>query len=243
MTSRVVCAVLWTIFGLLIVAIWLTFLHACDLGFKPLFALRYCQQPQASLPPSLFRERQRQRELLQRQQEAELRLTGLPLCRSESRSVPEPQQAVPAAQQPEPEPEKPLTLPDKPEDLAGCWQSDRGDIEIVTDDERKAHIGDVRICYCFGQHGRGQVRMTYTDGAKCAAPLSAVIAPGKLVMRYPRLGCTGGHGYIVAADVVCTEGQGAALCDEHPHARFLSSVLSEKFHRVDAAYCSQGPGR
>ncbi len=241
MTSRVVCAALWTIFGLLIVAIWLAFLHACDLGFKPLFALRYCQQPQASLPALLFRERQRQRELLQRQQEARLRLAELPPCGSENRSVPEPQQEVPAARQPEPK--KLLTLPEKPEDLAGCWQSDRGDIEIVTDDERKAHLGNVRVCYCFGQHGRGQVRMTYTDGAKCAAPLSAVIAPGKLVMRYPRLGCTGGHGYIVAADVVCTEGQGAALCDERQNSRFLTDVLSEKFHRVDDAYCSERPGR
>ena len=47
------------------------------------------------------------------------------------------------------------------DELKGCWQSERGDIDIVTDDELKKPIGKVRICYCFDQNGTGTVQEVF----------------------------------------------------------------------------------
>src|SRR5262249_24800948 len=149
----------WAAFALLLVGIGVLFLAACDLGLRPLLGLRYCTLAAMS---DLAGERERERALRARIHEAELRIAQLPECAPE----PQPQPPPPPAPEPSPAPaprpapkaEEPLNIPSQVSDLKGCWQSARGDMQMVTDDEEKRPIGKVRVCYCFGSDGRGKAR-------------------------------------------------------------------------------------
>ncbi|HXW23840.1 MAG TPA: hypothetical protein VEK73_03760, partial [Xanthobacteraceae bacterium] len=182
MNGRILRIAGWTAFAALVVGIGVVFLAACDLGIKPLFGLRYCRSSAAA--PDLSAERERERALRERIHEAELRIAQLPACAENTPpplrppvSPPSTPPALPPTtlpQQPplQTAPEQPplqtpprqtspaedeqLKIPERVADLNGCWRSERGDIDLVSDDAEQRPVGKVRICYCFGSNGRGR---------------------------------------------------------------------------------------
>jgi hypothetical protein len=167
--------------------------------------------------------------------------------------VPEAQPPAPEARPPAPEPPPPpappsappapprtandLKMPARIDELRGCWQSVRGDIEIVTDDEQQRAIGKVRICYCFGNNGRGKGRWIYTNGPTCDADLRAQLKGGELDIRHGRVPCAGDKS-IVPEDILCRAGpDGTASCDSQSLGRMRTRITGEKYTRVSNAYC------
>src|SRR5262249_7773381 len=145
----------WAAFAVLVIAIGIVFLAACDLNIRPLFGLRYCVSRASQ--PDLQAERERERNLRERIHEAELRLAQLPVCTPSGKrpgtkeTEPKQKEAEPKQKETEPkqkeaEPkqkEAELKVPTKLEDLRGCWQSVRGDIDLVTDDAEAKPVGKV----------------------------------------------------------------------------------------------------
>lgn len=237
MTSRIVCAVLWAVFAIIILTIWLTLLYACDLGVRPLFDLRYCRVQQASLPASLRRERERQRDLRQRPHEAGLHIAGLPQC--EARVAPQPEIQTPSKEdvQPAKDERRALTLPKKPEDLEGCWQSDNGDASVHQDTAAAEFIATRRTCLCFDAKGDGRVLMLFSTGTRCSGPLTARIGADRFSIHFPQAPCTNLAPF-VQTDIYCSEnGQGAVTCEWHSRGKFPKTYQGEGYHRVDASFC------
>ena len=231
-------SILWALFVFLQAAMAYLLLSACDLG-QPLFGFRYCKAPPAEAPGSLLREQERRADLRDRLRQAQLQLARKPICAlpvKEALSAPEP---IPS---PQPEPRQQtkevMKFPEKIEDLKGCWQSERGDIDVVADTPEQKPWGKVRICFCFGTNGRGSIRYRFFEGDRCLGPLSARIDSGKLFMQHPKLRCRT-HGYIVAEDIACArDSNGAAACNKKEYGRFLTGeVEDENYRRVDEGYC------
>ncbi len=237
MTSRIVCAVLWAGFALIILTIWLTLLHACDFGVRPLFDLRYCRLQQASLPASLLRETGRQRDLLQRLHEAGLHMAGLPQCKARAALQPAIQTPAKEEVQPAMDERRALTLPKKSEDLEGCWQSDNGDSNVYRDTVASEFMGKRRTCLCFDATGRGRLLMLYSTGARCTGPLNARIEADRFSIHFPEVPCTDRSAF-VQTDIYCSEnGQGAVTCEWHSRGKFPKTYLREGYHRVGASFC------
>jgi hypothetical protein len=240
----------WATFAFLIGCCGYLALAACDLGIRPLFALRYCSVPAS--PDRLADQRARETGLRDRIHEAEMRLARLPVCAAPSPSPlpPEPKKeakVVPPTPQPTPTPQpSPTATPELPEqlkipknlsELKGCWQSVQGDLHM-TDDQYNP-TGDVRLCYCFGNSGRGSVHAIYTDGIRCRAPLQARIYSDRLVMKHERLKCIGSDRSIYYGEIECkgtTEGD-SATCDwrtqGEPHRGD-----DDKYQRVPPERCN-----
>jgi hypothetical protein len=138
-------------------------------------------------------------------------------------------------------PSEELTIPQQLSDLKGCWQSVRGDIPMVSDDEKRRPEGNVRICYCFGDNGRGTTRYIYTDGGKCIGPLRARLSSARLLIDHRRISCTGpgNHGYVVPGEITCKGqvGGNSASCDSISRGRMPTAMKDEKYRRVTAEYC------
>jgi hypothetical protein len=221
----------WAAFAFLMGCCGYLALAACDLGIRPLFALKYCSVPAS--PDRLADQRARETDLRDRIHQAEMHLARLPVCAAPSPSPlpPEPKKearVVPPTPTPTPSPTptptpqpSPTATPEPPEqlkipknlfELKGCWQSVRGDIEIIDQEQNPA--GAVRVCYCFGNNGRGSVKAVYTDGVKCRASLQARIYSDRLVMKHQGLTCSASDHNIRAGELECkgTEGD-AATCD------------------------------
>jgi hypothetical protein len=211
----------WAMFALLLIAISFVFLAACDLNIRPLFGLHYCVS--ATSPPDLQGERERERELRARIHEAELRLAQLPIC-------------TPTAK-PSVLKEAELKVPTRLEDLRGCWQSDRGDIDIVTDDAEAKPVGKVRICYCFGPNGHGRATWRFTDGRSCETDLTATLKSNELDMAHGTASCTD-HSDMVPAEITC-KGQpaGDTECDTQNLGQSRRRVVGEKYNRVTEDHC------
>ncbi len=117
---------LWALFALLLAIGGYLALSACDFGLSPLFGRRFCKSVEPSA--ELTDERARQRGLLARLQEAELRAGEKPLC-APPRPPPlpcggdgKPQCALPPKPKPEPSPHhEELIIPPRKEQLEGCW--------------------------------------------------------------------------------------------------------------------------
>jgi hypothetical protein len=246
--GRILKGVAWATFAIAIVGIGVLVLAACDLGIKPLFGLRYCRASAIDL--ELAAEREKGRYLRDRLHQAQLRIAQLPPCTQGAAPAPpveqrpaEPQQSagIPA-EPPKPEPpkvEEELKLPARIEDLQGCWQSVRGDISIVTDDDEQRLIGKVRICYCFGSNGRGTGRWAYADGPKCQVDLTARLRSHELKIRHGRVPCRDRS--IVPEEITCTaQADGTASCDTQSLGRNRVLVGGEKYRRVSEAYCASG---
>lgn len=238
---RLNVALLWITFAALIAVTAYQLLLACDLG-RPIFGFRYCeagQRPQTGATDDALRERS----LRERLHAAELRLAELPACtqKPERAKEPEPEKrAKPPKLEPiitPPSAGENLKIPTKLEDLKGCWQSDRGDIDIVTDDEKREFIGHVRICLCYGSNGRGEVRYLYTDGDRCIARATAKIEGNKLSMRHERASCRI-HNFIVPSEILCSQsGSDATSCDKTSLGKMRNRIEGEKYHKVDNALC------
>jgi hypothetical protein len=234
----------WVVFALVVVACGERMLSACDLGWQPLFGLRYCRAEAA--PDPIAAERARELELRAKLHEVELRIARLPACAPPPRQEPSraapPQrtEATPPQQlPPAPPPPEELTIPRTLADLKGCWQSVRGDLPIVTDDEEQRPLGKVRICYCFDDNGRGNVRYTYTDGERCTTTLRTRLSPDQLSFTHRRLRCDHRRGYIVPAETVCkSDAPGtAATCDRQTYGRISTKQTGERYRRVSEEHC------
>ncbi len=232
--------VLWALFALLLAVGGYVSLSACDLGFRPLFGLRYCE---ASSPPSgLAEERARQRGLLARLQEAELRAAEKPFCAPPVKPKP----PIPPSENDQHEGDvpphgEPMRIPERKQQLEGCWQSERGDIQFYRDDETHAPTGRARICYCFDKNGRGTVRQTFSQGEEagsiCETRLRAQLQPDMLLLEHPQIPCTKGSN-VNGATIRCVNSpDGSATCVAVYKARVPLPPLTEKFNRVPNEYC------
>jgi hypothetical protein len=222
-------------------------LAACALGIRPLFGLSYCRA-EASIS-GLAAEQQRERDLLDRLHQAQLDVARLPVCLPDPPPQPErhadnvvpptPPPAPPPPAAPPSPPEERLTVPHNLSELKGCWQSVDGDLQMTSDDAEQRPIGTVRICYCIGDNGRGSARYIYNDGDKCSGALRAQISGGRLIMKHPRLNCTGDKNYVTGEDIVCStrEGQDSASCDKHVYGVRPETITDEKYHRVTPEHC------
>jgi hypothetical protein len=230
----------WVIFAFLVGCCGYLALAACDLGIRPLFGLGYCAVHAA--PDRLADQRARERDLQDQIHEAELRLARLPACALPP-PPPQPKEAKvepPPPPPPENPPEEQLKIPKSLSELKGCWQSVRGDIEIVTSDAEQKPMGNVRVCYCFAENGRGAVQAVYTDGARCRAPLRARLYNDRLVMNHPGLKCSMADHEINPGEIECkgtTEGD-SATCDWRSKGPYASSSDNDKYQRVSADHCN-----
>ncbi len=237
---------LWVFFAALLVASGVVVLRACELGALPLFGQRYCVAIKPDDP--MAAERGRAQELQARIREAELRIAEKPNCPPPA-IAPEPDKPQPIKEVPPPRPdpqppnvEEQLKIPTKIADLKGCWESVRGDLDIVTDDERELPIGKVRKCYCFGANGRGQLKLSYTDGARCRAPIAADLRADTLRIHQPEFQCAwkGQNRGLVPFEITCrgvAEGE-AALCDIQSLGRRRNVTSGEQYRRVEKDHCS-----
>jgi len=237
--------VFWAIFALLTLAGGYAMLRACDLGIFPLFGASACAAP--PVDPMIAAERARQDKLRADLHAAEVQLALLPVC---PKPLP-PKPAEPAkppgptklpeplpepTKQPEPPPAEKFEIPKKVEDLKGCWQSVRGDIQITTDDAAQKPIGTARICYCFRNDGHGVVQIRYTDGDICRAPLVAKINPDRVLMHHDNVYCHK-HTFNVGADIACGKDQSEETTCEVQNLGRLHNKWSEQFVRVSDEYC------
>jgi hypothetical protein len=221
-------------------------LAACELRPLPLFGYAYCPRP--SPPDALVAESERERGLRSRLKSAEARLAALPTCQpTATPEPPRPPQPNPSASPtpspsptptPSPTPEE-MKMPRRISDLKGCWRSERGDIEVVTDDEQRKLIGKVRICYCLGENGAGAVLENFTDRDTCKGALRAKLEPNRLSMHHDRIECSGNKGGIVPEDIICRGDSGEAVsCDTTSLGRMPGrGPKNERFQRVAAEDC------
>lgn len=237
MTERYAGPALWAAFALVLVIIASQLLSACDLG-RPVFGLRYCGAG-LRLRTEFTEETLREEFLRRRLRAAEFRITELPACAPKPQPVKEPEpQKRPDPKKPEaavpPAPDREnLEFPTRPEDLKGCWQSDRGDIDIYTDEEKPKPVGKVRICLCFRANGRGEIRYMSTDGQSCRGPLASKLGDEKFQLKQPVIHC------MVAQDYTCAkDAEGFATCEVYSHSKFHPGARAgEKYHRVDNGLC------
>jgi hypothetical protein len=234
--------VLWLLLAALLSVCGVLTLRACDLGPMPLFGGRYCAA--AAQRDALAAERARARDLEERIREAELRIAEKPACAQpqepEKRREPPPAPIITPTVPPIP-PEQQLTVPKKISELKGCWESIRGDLDIVSDDEERRLIGKVRECYCFGARGVGEFRMSYSDGAKCRAPITAELDGDVLKIQQPRFHCVwkGQNRGLVPAEIVChgAGGEGEAASCEYEYLGRIHSKGVEQYRRVPLGHC------
>jgi len=143
---------------------------------------------------------------------------------------------------PAPPPDDRLTIPRNLDDLNGCWQSVRGDLQFVTDDAERRPLGKVRVCYCLGSGGVGYTKYKYSDGTRCVGALRAQLSQDRLFISHPRINCVGNPaiGYVVGVDVVCSNrpGEDSASCDTEWHFHSPTTTKDEKFRRVSQEYCN-----
>ncbi len=239
-------AVLWGAFALLVLTGGYVMLRACDLGFAPLFGAAACAAP---IPDDkLAAEREREAHLRSGIHTEEIRLALLPACPQPLPPKPNPPAPLPNPPEPKPKPPEPkpepqivqkFEVPKKVEELKGCWQSARGDIEMTTDDAEQKPIGKARFCYCFGGTGRGVVQVLYSDGDVCRAGLTARISADQVFMHHDKVFCRK-HTFQVPADITCGNDQSnETVCEIHNLGR-TGNRFSEQFIRVSDEHCSWG---
>jgi hypothetical protein len=231
-------ALLWSAFGIMILLGAYVALNACDLGLRSLFASNACQARAAS--GALESERAQEAQLQSRIHAEEIRLALLPACPKPQPLQPEPLPVVKIPDPPlriEPEPKQAFEVPKKLEDLKGCWQSARGDIDILTDDAQHLPVGKARLCYCFGSNGEGVAQISYSDGAACRARLVARISPDQVFMRHDVISCREHRDYVVH-DITCGGHQSdKTTCEIISRGKtYIRRV--EQFVRVTDDYCN-----
>ncbi len=244
----------WLAFAALVVLGGRLMLDACEVRPWPVFGNAYCPRPPPRDSAALDAERDREQVLRSRLRRAEFQLAALPSCQPPAPEPPPPMAPEPPpvekiADLPPPPPEPPksedLKIPDRVEDLQGCWQSDRGDISIVTDSFRPRPIGVVRVCYCFDDRGRGTIKQDFKDGDHCSGRLTVKLAPNDLKVHHGVIPCSGNKRPHIGETITCkgTTGQ-TATCNASQHGRVLRGpTTDERFHRVPEEACKWHNGR
>lgn len=242
MRQRGLNACLWSAFGIMILIGGYVALNACDFGIHSLFVAGSCHARKENA--ALKSERVTEARLQFRIHAEEIRLALLPDCPKPS---PKPQhqpqpQPLPVKDEDlkpaeKPEPQRRLEVPQKVEDLKGCWQSSRGDIDIFTDDAQHKTIGKARLCYCFRSNGQGVAQISYADGERCRAKLIARISSDQVFMRHEVIPCRK-HGDYVVHEITCgTDQSDRSLCEIISRGKtYLRRV--EQFVRVTDEYCN-----
>ncbi len=236
-------ALLWSAFGILVLIGAYVALNACDLGFRPLFGSGACQAQAASA--ELQSERAQEAQLQSRIHAEEIRLALLAACPKPS-PKPSPVEPGPTPVAKIPDPPRPIEAPPKQafevpkkiEDLKGCWQSSRGDIDIFSDDGQNRKVGQARLCYCFRDNGQGMAQIFFSDGDPCyGARLTARIAPDQVVMRHDVIKCSR-HGKYVVHDITCGNDQSdKTVCEIISRGRDYRRRV-EEFVRATNEYCN-----
>jgi hypothetical protein len=249
MSSAAMSRAFWALFAGLLAAGGYLFLTACDLGIAPLFGLRYCKVEASSR--ELENAKAYQRALLARLGEAQLRLALLPTCQPPPKLIEKPQESLLPLQKNVEKPQE--SSPDalgpikRKEELEGCWQSVRGDLEFYSDDEKHEYVGSARICYCFGKNGKGVVRQIFTEGpdapSMCKTKLWAKLNPGELLIQHPKIPCTKGRPVNPATIVCRSQPDEAASCIMTYHGKFKDNTSQEQFQRVANEHCQWQSGR
>jgi hypothetical protein len=242
-------AALWSAFALLILTGGYVMLRACDFGFAPLFGSTSCAVP--AHEAELAAEREKQAHLRSSIHNAEIRLALLPACPIPAPpkipdpppkpvDLPKPVDPPKPADPPKPQITEKFEIPKKVEELKGCWQSTRGDIEIVSDDAQEKPLGNARFCYCFGSNGRGMVQILYSDGDVCRAGLIARITSDHVLMHHDKVNCRK-HSYYVATDITCGNDDQSSdtTCEIHNLGK-IGNKSSEQFIRVTNEHCNWG---
>jgi hypothetical protein len=222
---------LWAIFALAILTGGYAMLRACDLEHLPLFGYTSCEAP--ARIPDLAAEREREADLRSKIHAAEIRLALLPVCTRPL--APRPSDPKPPKQDDQQVVQK-FEVPKKLEDLKGCWQSSRGDIEIVSDDAEQKHLGAARFCYCFKGKGQGTVQISFTDGDICRANLTARISPDHVSMHHGNVACQK-HDPYIASDITCSNDQSNETVCERQNLGQIKTKTTERFIRVTNEYC------
>jgi hypothetical protein len=232
--------VIWALAAVLLLAVGIVLLRACDLAITPLYGKAYCLAPKSD---ALTAERARRSQLQAEFQQAELTFAQKPICAPPAPPKTEPAPPPPPLPKAEPAPPQPpeLKTPKNLSELRGCWQTVRGDLQLITDDEERRPVGPkVRECFCFNGDGHGVFKLLYADGVKCHAPLAARIDGETLRFRHPVVNCPGAGGDygLVPTNVECRNAAGseAATCLVHNLGR-IRDVTTERYHRVDKDYC------
>jgi hypothetical protein len=220
---------LWAAFALLISAGGYAMLRACDLEILPLFG-NACQA--STYAGDLAIEREREVSLRSHIHAAEIRVALIPVC-------PRPIMDKPVKAN-DPQAVQKFEIPKNIEDLKGCWQSSRGDIDIVSDDAEQRRLGQARFCYCFKKNGRGIAQIRYADGEVCSTGLTARLLPDSVAMHHEAIDCRNNIG-LVAADITCRNDSQSkeATCEIAGRGQRADKVV-EQFIRVGNDYCGWG---
>jgi len=240
---RILAALGWLAFAAIVVAGGRMMLGACEVRTWPVLDYAYCPVPPRQDRSGLDAERDRSAVLQSRVRRTEQQLAALPVCQPPAPPPPpEPEkraEAPPPPPPPAPPPPDQMMIPTRLEDLKGCWQSERGDINIVSDDEREVLMGVVRICYCFDDDGKGTITQTFKGGGICKGTLRVQLSPNELKMHHPILRCSQGKGRINASNITCTGAQGqTAVCGSVSLGRMKGRGISgEHFNKVSDAAC------
>ena len=224
-------------------------LYACGFGL-PVLANSNCPEARAPVvhPVDEETERAAALEAESEQLERQLRLARAAIAATTACPVPPPPRRAEAPPPPPPPVQEALKLPRTVAELKGCWQSDRGDLQLVTDDERHLPTGKVRICYCFGDTGNGSINLIYTDNVICRGPIAARVSESELSINQPSFDCIGQGGRnrgMVRGVTTCHAGADLnqpAVCDTQSQGRMQGRWRDEKYHRIAADMCTTPGG-
>jgi len=243
--SRILAGLGWLVFAAIVLLGGQMMLGACEVGTWPLLGYAYCPVPPRHDRDASDSERQRTRVLQSRIRRAELQLAALPVCQPPPPPLPpEPEKHAEVPPPPPPQPDQ-MKMPATLAELKGCWVSERGDLPLVSDDEEQRPGGRVRVCYCFGDNGRGQIILAYTDGRVCRGGMSSTLEPLLLTIRQPRFACGVYGGFrrgLVKSITTCRpSANNVALCQTQNLGRMRTLSGEKKFQRIDSSQCgSQG---
>jgi hypothetical protein len=109
----------------------------------------------------------------------------------------------------------------------------------MTDDQGNP-TGEVRLCYCFGNGGRGAAKAVWSNGVRCRGALQARIYSDRLVMKHRELTCRGPSDHnIYPGEIECkgtTEGN-STVCDWSTHGAPHTGD-DDKYQRVPPERCN-----
>ena len=115
-----------------------------------------------------------------------------------------------------------------------------GSLPLESDDDQHCPAGFVRKCFCFGANGRGLLKISYTDGAKCQSSISAAIDGDVLRIHQPGFRCDwkGQNKGLVPAEITCHGAENeAASCDQQDLGRNRNLRRDDQYQRVEKDHC------
>jgi hypothetical protein len=229
-------AALWAIFTLLLVALGLTLLHACGLGWTGAF-LNYCP---VTVDLRIDRERELQSALkaeyddIVRQTELKRQACLLQPPPKPLVPTPKPEPTPTPRVDPNPRKDDTLVIPPPNQDkqkefdfLKGCWHSDHGMTELIDGKDTGKPITQT---YCFGEGGQGTETIKYDREEKtCRGAVRARRQGAVLTLDIDRADCDDKTFYNPQTAVCRPGDDGGAICDETPVGETEPTVKDFRF--------------